>query len=154
MDHVRIDRDFGDVVIEYSTLEDLQRKLDEVEKVEELVTSKVAPTLSQFAQRQPKPGYEDVYRFLPDGTVELLVFPTKNVQRVSLVLFAYDQAVPASIIEKCTNIQNVVSNVLTTGANKKYFKRTKDGKYSLSPEGLRWVTSLLIPKLRKKETAG
>lgn len=151
MDQVRINHDFGELVIEYSTLEELKGKLDEIEKAAELVASKVGQSLSQFAQRQPKPGYEDVYRFLPDGTVELLLFPTKNVQRVALVLFAYDQAVSASVIEKNTNIQNVISNVLTTGPNKKHFNRTKDGKYCLSPAGLTWVTTTVIPTLRKKK---
>ena len=150
MNQVRIKRDFGDVIIEYTDLEDLERKLDEVKKVEELVTSRVAPT-SLHAQRQPKPGYEDIYRFLPDGTVELLVFPKKKVHQVALVLFAYGQRIPSSLIEKCTNIRNVASNVLTTGGNKKYFNRTKDGKYSLSSEALELVTSVVVPRLQGKK---
>ena len=153
MNQVRIKREFGDLVIEYSTLEDLQSKLDEIEKVEQIVASKIGVPLSQYGQRKPKPGYEDVYRFLPDGTVELLLFATKKVWRVALVLFAYDQAVSGSVIEKNTNIKNVISNVLTTGPNKKYFNRTKDGKYCLFPDGLNWVTTTVIPALRKKKPA-
>jgi len=153
VNQVRIKREFGDLVIEYSTLEDLQSKLDEIEKVEQIVASKIGVSLSQYGQRKPKPGYQDVYRFLPDGTVELLLFPTKKVQRAALVLFAYDQAVPAAVIEKCTNIHKVISKVLTVTGSKEYFTRTKDGKYSLSPGGLTWVTSTLIPQLRQKKSS-
>lgn len=150
MNQVRVKCNFGDLVIEYSNLEDLERKLEEVGKAQELVVSKIGPSLYEHGQRQPKPGYEDVYRFLPDGTVELLLFPMKNVQKVGLVLFAYDQAISPSILEKCTNIQNVIGNVLQSGPNKRYFTRTKDGRYSLSPVGFSWVTSTVIPNLRGK----
>lgn len=154
MNQVRIKRDFGEVVIEYSNLEDLENKLEEIEKIEELVTAKVGAPRSVHAQRQPKPGYEDIYQFLPDGLVELLIFPNKNVQRVALVFFAYDQAVDPLLIERCTNIRYVVSKVIKAGGNRKYFVRNKEGKYSLSSDGIEWVTSVVIPKLReKKQTA-
>lgn len=150
MHQVRIKRDFGELVIEYSDLQDLESKLNELEATDQLVLSKVGGSLTHHAGRDSKPGYEDVYRFLPNGTVELLLHPTKNVQRVGLVLFAYDQAVPVSAIEQCTNIQNVAANVLSPGPNKKYFVRPSDGNYALSPQGLAWVTSTVIPKLRKE----
>lgn len=154
MNQVRIKRDFGELVIDYSSLEDLEKKLDGIDKVTELVLSRVGTSLLQHAQRQPKPGYEDIYRFLPDGTVELLLYPSKNVQKVGLVLFAYDQAIPPEIIEKCTNIPYVTSNVLQAGPNKKYFVRTRDGKYSLSPQGISWITSTVIRKVRQKTVVG
>lgn len=151
MNQARIKCDFGELVIEYSTLQELEAKLQEAKEAEQLVTSKIGTSLVHHAKREPKPGYEDVYRFLPDGTVELFLFPKKNVQKVALVLFAYDQAVPVSVIEKCTNIPNVPSKVLNQMPNRKYLTRTTDGKYALSPDGVIWVTSTVIPNLRKKE---
>lgn len=150
MHQVRIKRDFGELVIEYTDLQDLEEKLNELENTEQLVLSKVGGSLARHAGREAKPHYQDAYRFLSDGTVELLLLPTKNVQKVGLVLFAYDQAVSVSAIEKCTSIQNVAANVLNSGPNKKYFIRTSEGNYALSPDGLTWVTSTVIPNLRKQ----
>jgi hypothetical protein len=149
MDSVRIRSSFGDIVFEYSTLPELEKKLGDIDKVAELVEAKASRVAPATAGRQAKPGYEDVYRFLPDGSVELLRQPTASVQRVALVLFAYDRATSVQTIEKCTNVSDVVRNVLHSGNNKKYFNRLAEGMYALSPTGLAWVTSTVVPKLRK-----
>jgi hypothetical protein len=152
MDTVYIKSDFGEIAVEFSTLEELSKKLGDIEHIAEIVRTKASSILSStHALRQAKPGFEDIYRFLPDGTVELLVHPTKNVQKVALVLFAYDRAIPVSLIEKCTSIRNVAHDVLQSGANRKYFARSSEGHYALSPSGTQWVTSTVIPRLRKNK---
>src|SRR5688572_5732933 len=104
MDSVRIRSAFGEIVLEYSTFQELERKLGDLDKVAELVGAKAASVAPAAIGRQAKPGYEDVYRFLQDGSVELLLQPTASVQRAALVLFAFDRATSVQLLEKCTNL--------------------------------------------------
>ena len=57
MDQVRINRDFGELVIEYSTLEELKGKLDEIEKAAELDHDDEVIVRSWLQNMKPK-GYK------------------------------------------------------------------------------------------------
>ena len=150
MDRVRISSDFGDIVLEYQTPQELEKKLGDIDKIAELVRTKAGSVAAATHIRQAKPGFEDIYRFLPDQSVELLVPVPVNVQKVALVLFAYDRALAPSLIERWTGIPEAVSKVIQAGPNRQYFTRLGDGSYTISSEGVTWLTKVVIPKLRGK----
>ena len=150
MDHITIKSDFGDIVLEYQTQQELEKKLGDIDKIAELVRTKAGGVVAAAHVRQAKPGFEDIYRFLPDGSVELLIAVSVNVQKVALVLFGYDRALSSILLDKWTGIPNAVSKVIQSGPNRDYFTRHSDGSHTLSSDGLTWVTMVVIPKLRGK----
>lgn len=150
MPEVRIKVPFGEIVVPYSTVDELEAGLGDIKKVLETVQSK-ARNVTLTEPRNPKVGFEDIYRFTPSGRVELLVAPGKQGESVGLVLLGHDPEPPKSdVLEEETGVQKVVRNVLTTGAYKKYFIRLSDGRYTLTPEGKAWVADQVIPRLREK----
>jgi hypothetical protein len=150
MPEVRIKTSFGEVVIPYSSLEELEQGLTDLERVIQLVQSKT-PNIVPPEPRRPKPGYEDIYTFTPSGRVELLVAPANRGELVGLVLFAHDpERIPTDVLEHEVGIAKVVSAVLTLPHYKKYFVRLDRGTYCLSPDGRTWIVTEVIPALRKK----
>lgn len=147
MSEARIKTSFGEIVVSYSSLDELSKALDEIPKAVELVLSK-AGTVAPSEPRKPKPGCEQIYRFGPDGQLELLRRPQKKVALVALALYAYDpQPLTAEQIEAFTGLSDVAKNVLNAGANKKYFVFRGNGGYGLSQFGFQWVTSRVVPTL-------
>jgi hypothetical protein len=150
MPEVRIKTSFGEVVIPYSNLEELEQGLRDVEEVIRLVQSK-SSSIVPPEPRRPKPGYEDIYTFTASGRVELLVAPANRGEAVGLILFAHDpERIPTESLEQEAGIIEVVRTVLTNAYYKKYFVRLDKGTYSLSPDGRAWIMNEVIPALRKK----
>jgi len=148
---LKIRAKYGEVEIPFETLEDLKEKIQNInlEDVNKIVTEKFKNVV--WEMRQPKPGFEDIYRFTIDGLVELITIPSTKAETVALVLFAYSP-VPASTqqIDLSSGVKGSASLILTHPSYKKYFNRTEDGKYILTQEGLDWVINKIIPKLRQK----
>jgi hypothetical protein len=148
MPQVRIKTDFGEVVIPYSILEELDKDLDQLPAVIAQVKSKVAG-IASIEPRKPKPGCEEIYRFGPDGRLELFAKPDKKVALAALSLYAYDpQPLLASELETVTGLPDVARSVLRNGSNAKYFDPKPDGRWGLSLVGFQWVRSEVLPKLK------
>jgi hypothetical protein len=126
MADVRIKTDFGEVVIPYSNLEDLAKNLGQLPAVIAQVKSKVAG-IASIESRKPKHGCEEIYRFGPDGNLELFAKPDKKVALAALSLYAYDpQPLLASELEGATGLSDVARAVLRNGSNAKYFDSKPD----------------------------
>jgi hypothetical protein len=125
---------FGQVRFTYETDDDLKTALKLLpDQVAAITAASKAVVPRQV--RLPKPGYEHVYRFTPDGVVELLHFPKVKTKLVCLAMFAYHpDSVDASTVQRVTGIANVGSVVLGQSANRKYFQKT-DELYALTVEG-------------------
>lgn len=148
MGEVHVRTGFGVVVIPYSNLDELGGLLDEVPDVAALVQRKLG-TVVQGEPRKPKPGFEQIYRFGPNGRLEFLKRPGKKVALVALALYAYDpDPVATPEIEAVTGVANVIRYVLTPAGNKKYFTQRVDGTYTLSPFGFQWIANKVVPGLK------
>jgi len=145
MPEVRITTDFGEIVIPYNNLAELDAGLADVEKVVELVSSKLAGITIET--RKPKRGYEDVYEINKDGSVSILK-PGNNVENIGIVLFAYDPTpLKVEFIEHSSDVKDPQK---TIGAKyyEKYFEKVRYGVYKLKADGLKWIVDDVIPKLR------
>ena len=100
--------------------------------------------------RQPKPGLESVYRFTPDGKVELLKTPSSTPMTIGLLLYAYDPDAVAS--EEMLSRGIKAGDYVSQTAYKKYFDRTPDDELVLSQTGRTWVETEVVPKLIKAES--
>jgi len=140
----------GALIINFDSFEELESNIKSLDinailsalqkKFESIIVKEV---------RQPKPGYEDIYRFTPDGLVEILNAPESKAETVALVSFAYyPEAATIQQIALSSGIQNVASDYLSSKSYRKYWFKIKNGKYVLSQEGLEWVTKKIIPKLK------
>jgi len=143
MPEATIKTDFGDIRITYSNMSDLEAALKEIQDHAKVI-SKAAGNLTPKTPRVPKPGYEKVYRFLPTGMAELLIFLKKPLQLAAMVLFIYHpEMVSAQDLEEITGITDIAKKVLGQTNNKKYFRKKHD-TYGLTDDGL----SLFINKVK------
>lgn len=144
MKEAKIKTTFGDIRITYNSIDELNlslQGLNEEIKIISDATTRITPS----EPRLPKPGYENTYRFLPNGSVELLYHPSVSLHLAALALFAYHlESVNATELEKITTINDVANKVLWQTKNKKYFRKTAD-LYGLSPEGLQLVAEKIKP---------
>jgi len=134
----RIRTEFGDVRLSYESEEQLEQLLKNLPRQVAAIAA-ASKSLLPKQPRAPKPGYEHIYRFTPQGLVELLHFPTVKTKLACLALFAYQpDMVDASTVERVTGIANVQGIVLSQTKNRKYFR--KDGELcGLTPEGISLV---------------
>jgi hypothetical protein len=154
MSEVRIKTDFGEVAIPYSNVEELAKGLDELPAVVAQVRSKVGG-IASIETRKPKPGSEQIYRFGPDGKLELFAKPGTKVALAALTLYAYDpEALAASELEVVSGLPDIVHKVLRGGSNAKYFDLKPEGKWGLSTVGFQWVTDHVLPELKAPPTSG
>jgi hypothetical protein len=151
MKNARIITSFGDFTISYTTQEELENELANLKNDIELITRESAEILPP-KQRLPKPGLEHVYRFTPDGKLELLHYPKKNVKIVLIALYAYHpDSVSVKTIESVTGINNVASRVLNQTLNKQYFRKVNEA-YGLSSDGLTYLNNDILPSLFQTTT--
>lgn len=141
-----IDTSFGQIRISYDSGDELgaalERITDEVRAIDE-TAKQIVPTRI----REPKPGYERIYRFTSDGDLELLRVPPLKKDAVALALYAFHPDYASSEqLKASTSIEKIAQNVISTGDNKRYFKKIDDG-YGLTFEGLRLVTETIFPQL-------
>jgi len=148
---VRVKTKIGEIVINFDTLEELKSNVDALD------INVVTNYLSKFESliptepRKPKPGFEEIYRFTTSDLVEFINIPdtlTKS-EIVALVMFAYHpEEVTSQQVVSSSGIREAVGDYLTHRDYKKYFIR-RDGTFTLSNEGLKWVTSKIVPKLKE-----
>jgi hypothetical protein len=148
----RVKTRFGEIVVNFDSIEDLKTSIDnlDADAVSDAVTKKFEAII-QKEVRQPKPGFEEIYRFTPSGMVELIGIPDNKAKTVALVVYAYHPE-PASIeqISLSSGIKDVV-DYLTHASYKKYWSKVQDGKYVLSQEGLEWVTTKIVDEFKVAE---
>jgi hypothetical protein len=147
---LRIRRAFGELSTTFESNQELKEKLPQLN--EAIQTLEADDSLVARRSREPKQGYEDIYRFTEDGIVELPVSSGQNIDAIGLALFGYDPnlASPQRIFLS-SGVRNPTV-YMRQPSYKKYFTKTPDG-YTLSPEGKRWVIEEIIPKIREKTAA-
>jgi hypothetical protein len=144
----------GAIIINFDSLEELKSNIEllDVNTISDILWKKFESIIIKEI-RQPKPGFENVYRFTPSGFVEILNTPESKAETVALVLFAYHpEAATIQQIALSSGIQNVASDYLSHKNYRKYWFKTEDGKYVLSQEGLKWVIKKIISKLKPQKT--
>ena len=148
---VRLRTKFGEIVFNFDTLEELKSNIEEldVKTASEILWAKFE-SLVPTETRKPKPGFEKLYNFTPNGLVELALIPPAltKPELVAFVLFAYHpQAASTEQIFLSSGIRNAASDYLTHPNYKKFWWKTQDGTYVLGDEGLKWFFSKIVPKL-------
>lgn len=130
---------FGEIRIPYGTTEELAAALEALDAQIKMI-SQAASQFTPTPPRPPKPGFERIYRFLSDGSLEILIFPSASVHKVVLVLWAYHpELVTIKALEKVTGIEDVGNRILWQKKNKKYFRNDGDA-YGLIQPGLELVS--------------
>lgn len=138
-----IKTNFGEIRIPYNNTNELKEALEQIEE-QIRILSDATEMIAPLESRAPKPGFEKLYRFLGNGTVELFHYPQTLLHIVILALFAYQpETVTAQKLEETTNIKDVVGKVVGQTKNKDYFRKVGD-TYGLSPEGVQ----LFIEKIK------
>lgn len=149
---IRFNTRVGELSISFDTLDELKESLKvlDLKNVGEEISRNLGK-LPPIQVRQPKPGLEWLYRFTPEGYVELFVKPAQKVETIAVTLFAHDP-VPASPVEVA--LSSGVKDVMVYFRQpryKKYFIKNTDGTISLSHEGKSWVLKNILPKLKPKQ---
>ena|SRR3990172_811803 len=146
MPEVRIKTDFGEIVIPYNNLSDLENGLKDIDKVIETVNAKVGKIKDK---PKVKTGFEDIYRINDDGSVSILK-PGSKTENIGIVLFAYDPTpLKVEIISLSSGVKKAQDFM-----KGKYFDRLEYGYYKLNADGLFWVVNDVVPKLKKAKGDG
>lgn len=143
MPEVRIKTDFGEIVVPYNDLAELEKGLIDIDKVIELVNSKIG-SITPKEKLKVKPGFDDIYIINHDGTVSILK-PGNKTENIGIVLFAYD---PTPLKVKFIASSSGVAKAKDILKSTKYFERKEHGLYKLNADGLTWITTKVIPNLR------
>lgn len=149
MPEVRIKTDFGEIVIPYNEISDLEKGLANVDKIVETVNSKVG-TIRSKEKPKIKPGFEDIYTINDDGSISILRPGTKT-ENIGIVLFAYD---PKPLKTDFITLSSGVKQSQDYMKGSKYFDKLERGYYKLNADGLSWVINEMVPKLRKPKSNG
>lgn len=146
----RVKTQFGEIVVSFDSTDDLKKNIDslDADAVSDIVSKKFEAIIRK-EPRQAKPGLEGVYRFTPEGKVELFRRPQSAPMTIGLLLYAYDpEPVTSDVIFSSTGI--VAGNFVSQTGYKKYFDRTKDDRLLLTHPGRIWVETEVVPKLTPK----
>jgi hypothetical protein len=139
----------GDMVMNFDSVDDLKKSLEslDLDAVSNLVANKFGSILAK-EPRQPKPGLESLYRFTPEGKVELLKTPPSAPLTIGLLLYASDPDPMSSdeILSRGIKVGNYVSQT----QYKQYFDKTTDGKNVLTHPGRIWIEKEVIAKMIPK----
>jgi hypothetical protein len=151
MPEVTITTGFGNIKFAYEKTEELTAILKDLDRDISAVLQASQEWVPQ-PPRSSKIGYEEVYRFLPNGRVELMAATNNKLQRTTLVLFAYDpETISEDELRKSTGIADPGAQVLQQTSNKAYFR--KDGaRFGLSEKGLTYVRTFCPPKTAQVPT--
>lgn len=142
----RVKTQFGEIVVNFDSTDDLAKNIESLnlDTVSNIVLKKFGSIIVK-EPRKPKPGLEGLYRFTPEGKVELLKTPSSVSMTIGFLLYAYDPE-PVSSEEILSRGIKVGSFVSQT-AYKKYFDKTADDRNVLTHLGRIWVETEIIPKL-------
>jgi len=143
----RIKTNVGEIVIAFDSIDELKKNIEEFDiNVASDVVAKKFESILTREPREAKPGWEQAYRFTPEGKVELLKTPPSAPMTIGLLLYAYDpEPTSSELILSSTGVK-AVSYVSQTDY-KKYFDKTTDGKLVLSQPGRIWVETEIRAKL-------
>ena len=147
---LHLNRVNGEVEIPFRTLSDLEAALKAIDW-EKLLDTVVSDSVIIFAatNETPRPELEGVCTFGAGGLPRFSKIPKSDGEYVGLVLYSTDpRHLTPREIENLAGFARVTSNFLSHSHWKKYFQRDSEGKYHLSPEGMRWVTVSVLPKLK------
>lgn len=145
MTEAKVNTSFGEILISYNNIEELQASLAGLEEQIKLISEATKKIVPQ-AQRLPKNSYENAYRFSPSGSVELMYIPPVSLHLVAFAMFAYyPEPVTTAELEKVTGISDIVSKVLGQTMNKKFFRKVDNSLYGLSQDGLKLVVEKIQP---------
>jgi len=146
----RVKTKFGEIVFNFDSLDELKAiagSLD-VNAISDLVSKKFESVIVK-EPRQAKPGLEHLYRFTPEGKVELLRTPSSAPMTIGLLLYAYDPE-PVSSDEIFSSTGIIAGNFVSQITYKKYFDRTTDDRLVLTHPGRLWVETEVVTKLTPK----
>jgi hypothetical protein len=146
----RVKTAFGEIVVNFDTLEELKSNLAalDVNTASEIIRKKFE-TVIAIETRKQKPGLEKHYNFTPSSLVELTHIPEalSKPELIAFVLFAYHPEAASTLsISLSSGIKNV-TDYLSQTTYKKIWWKTQDGHYMLSDDGLKLVSSKILPKL-------
>ena len=145
MKEAKVRTNFGDIRFTYNNIEELKDALQGLDEEINIISDATSKIISS-EPRLPKPGYENAYRFLPNGRVELIYFPPIELRLAILALFAYHpESVTVMELENVTGIIDI-SKILGQTNNKKYFRRSNES-YGLTLEGVQLVAEKIKPLL-------
>jgi len=152
---------FGKIGVNFDSIEDLKSNIESLDaNVVTDVMAKKFEAILQREVRQPKPGFEGIYRFTSSGMVEPIILPDSKAEKVAFILFAYHpEGATSEQVALPTGIWDVASSYLTHTSYKKFWTKVQEGKYGLTSEGIDWVNDKIVPKLKtavleaQKETA-
>ena len=145
MTEAKINTSFGEILISYNSIEELQASLAGLDEQIRLI-SEATNQIIPLTPRTPKIGYENAYRFSPSGSVELMYIPPASLHLAALAMFAYyPEPVTTAELEKVTGINDIVGKVLRQTMNKKLFRKVDNSLYALSQDGLKLVTEKIKP---------
>jgi hypothetical protein len=140
---------FADIVINFESTDDLSKNIEllDLDAVSDIISKKFGSILMK-EPRQPKPGLESLYRFTPEGKVELLKTPSSAPLTIGLLLYASDPEPMSSeeILARGITVGDYVSQT----AYKKYFDKTTDGRHVLTHPGRIWIEKEVISKMVSK----
>ena len=150
----RVKTKFGEIVVNFESTDELKKNIVslELDAISDIVSKRFGAILLR-EPRQPKPGLESLYRFTPDGKVELLKTPSSAPLTIGLLLYASDPEPMSSeeILSRGIKVGNYVSQT----KYKQYFDKTTDGKHVLTHPGRIWieeeVVAKMIPKAKKEK---
>lgn len=145
----RIETKFGEIVINFDSLDELKSNVEalDVGAVSDILWKKFESVIKKEI-RQPKPGFEGIYRFTPLGLVELIMVPNSKADTVAVALFAYHpESASIKQVSLSTGIEDVI-DYLTHSSYKKFWSKMQDGGYALTQEGLELVVQKIVPKLK------
>ena len=143
----RIKTKVGEIVIAFDSVDELKKNIEsfDINAVSETLAKKFGSILTR-EPREAKPGWEEAYRFTPEGKVELLKTPPSAPMTIGLLLYAYDpESTSSDIILSSTGVKAVT--YVSHTDYKKYFDKTTDGKLVLTPPGRMWVETEIKAKL-------
>ena len=144
---------FGEIVVNFDTLEELKSNIEalDLNTASEIIRKKFETVIAVETRKQ-KAGLEKHYNFTASNLVELTHIPEtlSKPELIAFVLFAYHPEVASTQnISLSSGIKNVTDYLSQTSYRKIWWK-TQDGHYMLSDDGLKLVSSKILPKFTTK----
>ncbi len=99
-------------------------------------------------ERPPRPELTGIASRGPMGKPRFSKIPSSKAAYAALVLFAVEpRHLDSKEIEEVTGIKRVASHYFSPKAYRRFFTKDDAGKFSLTTEGKRWVTEVVLPAM-------